>query len=256
MTLAPTRTENRRLPAPSLLDLLLDLQAAAHEYIRALAIGEWRAGAVTAAEAEARSFALLAEAGVLPRPALLASLASLHAGEGGVRAGAEALSRLSARRGAPRPREGAFLALLQAACSVDEAAEAFRAMARSRVAPTLRSRAALVEALLRLRSGGGDKSGGGGKGGGGRAPPGAESFWRALPFPRDEALASFRASGVGVADVADLLLEAQAAALLQSLGDLAAEGSSAPSLPRHLRDLADAVAAGGGGRGGRSVSGD
>mmetsp|Transcript_9826 Transcript_9826/g.29053 ORF Transcript_9826/g.29053 Transcript_9826/m.29053 type:complete len:130 (+) Transcript_9826:800-1189(+) len=129
-------------------------------------------------------------------------------------------------------------------------------MARSRVAPTLRSRAALVEALLRLRSGGGDKSGGGGKGGGGRAPPGAESFWRALPFPRDEALASFRASGVGVADVADLLLEAQAAALLQSLGDLAAEGSSAPSLPRHLRDLADAVAAGGGGRGGRSVSGD
>jgi len=95
-------------------------EAAAHEYIRALAIGEWRAGAVTAAEAEARSFALLAEAGVLPRPALLASLASLHAGEGGVRAGAEALSRLSARRGAPRPREGAFLALLQAACSVEE----------------------------------------------------------------------------------------------------------------------------------------
>ena len=91
---------------------------------------------------------------------------------------------------------------------MEEAAEAFRAMARSRVAPTLRSRAALVEALLRLRSGGGDKSGGGGKGGGGRAPPGAESFWRALPFPRDEALASFRASGVGVADVADLLLEA------------------------------------------------
>ena len=83
MTLAPTRTENRRLPAPSLLDLLRDLQAAAHEYIRALAIGEWRAGAVTAAEAEARSFALLAEAGVLPRPALLASLASLHAGAGG-----------------------------------------------------------------------------------------------------------------------------------------------------------------------------
>ena len=82
MTLAPTRTEDRLLPAPSLLDLLLDLQAAAHEYIRALATGEWRADAVTAAEAEARSFALLAEAGVLPRPALLASLASLHAGGG------------------------------------------------------------------------------------------------------------------------------------------------------------------------------
>ena len=83
MTRAPTLIYNRQIPAPSLFDLLLDLQAAAHEYIRALVIGEWRAGAVTAAEAEARSFALLAEAGVLPRPALLASLASLHAGEGG-----------------------------------------------------------------------------------------------------------------------------------------------------------------------------
>ena len=168
MTLAPTRTENRRLPAPSLLDLLRDLQAAAHEYIRALAIGEWRAGAVTAAEAEARSFALLAEARVLPRPALLASLASLHAGEGGralqplavrsdasrlspwtgeggVRAGAEALSRLSARRGAPRPREGAFLALLQAACSVEEPRSGtstpvfLRALERTRIPPSAAS---------------------------------------------------------------------------------------------------------------------
>lgn len=209
---------------------------AAHETARAVAVADWRAGRLTAAEAAHRCRRSLAAAGVRPRPVLLATEAHMHAAEGNLPA---ALRVLRTRGPGGKPAtEGAFVAVLNSIvrpAHLPDAMAVLRAMAAAHVQPTLRTRAALAALLLRLRHSQP-----------GPAPiPSASAFWRETRIPwgeMDQMLRSFEALGVSQATVADLVLETRTAALLHQIGRLADRTAAAETISSHLARMAAGAA--------------
>jgi len=195
--------------------------AAAHELARALAIAEWRAGRASVAAAMEGCLASLRRDGVPPRAVLVGTMAHMHASEGNVPAALRALRPPGGVAGVA-PREGGFVAVLNTlrhASQLPDAMALLQAMAQAGAKPTLRTRIALAELVLRVR-----RSRGG--------PPGVPSgsqFWREARMPvqeLDETLAQFAAHDVDAAAVADLVLEARCAALLERIARLMSKGQA------------------------------
>lgn len=251
-------------------------EAAEHEAVRVLARATWRAGLADASSVREMALSRLDASAVPPRPRLVATCAYLSAAEGDFPSAlrllstppalsAEPTARSSsgeeAAQGSPSPAmpESVYLAPVAAVRTPDDivhAVDALRLMLNAGVAPTLRTRIALVRMAARMQQSTLAPPPFSARAGHITATrlPGASRFWQPMPLPWDALFDALRREDAGgdaarrhtsneqhatqVAAAADLVLDARSAALLDRIATIVTASSDGDALASLLHDSA------------------
>ena len=235
---------------------------AEHEAVRVLARAQWLAGLGSAASVYEHAINRLQIAHVPPRPRLVATCVYLAGMEGDFDAALRMLS--SSNNDKPAAfGEGVYLSLLYSIrqpTQVEHAISAIRCMLAAGVAPSVRTRIALARLAIRVQRENAEAHARGteraGHVHGSRPPlPGASRFWRTSALPWDSLFDALRredaeeTSGVDagpaagtsrrphghMAAAADLILDAQAAALLERIAQLMNASQDGSAMAELLR---------------------